>query len=42
VYRATNDPDTLYFHEVLREKISLKSFEAMEKEINNNNKKKDW
>jgi hypothetical protein len=42
VYGASNDPDTLYYHQILKEEDKVKFFEAMEKEINYHNKKHHW
>jgi Reverse transcriptase (RNA-dependent DNA polymerase) len=39
---ASSDPDTMYYHEILRQPDKKQFFEVMEKEITDHNKKKHW
>jgi Reverse transcriptase (RNA-dependent DNA polymerase) len=39
---ASSDPDTMYYHEILRQPDKKQFFEAMEKEITDHNRKKHW
>jgi Reverse transcriptase (RNA-dependent DNA polymerase) len=42
VYGASNDPDILYYHEILQEPDCHKFIEAMDKEISQHNEWKNW
>jgi hypothetical protein len=42
VYTASSDPDTIYYHEILREPDKDKFIEAMIKEIEQHNERDNW
>jgi Reverse transcriptase (RNA-dependent DNA polymerase) len=41
-YTPTSDPDTMYFHEILRQKEKQEFLEAMQLEISNHTQKQHW